>query len=293
MSSRASLRDQVVPVTVSLPTVPNEKGNPNGKSRCVPSAERLRETFGFAMHLPTEATDLHFASPAAREHLRQVRELINAVLAGTQWDRPPREQSQQGVGNCSGQQMTSGRQSADLVDGDSGFREPDVAIWSSHNGPGFASRRWNWVFGDDACGGDATDLVGEPLGEPKGAVPWPGGDACRYAGSCRKREVSKYSGGANAANLVAVLLSKPKVAVWSSRNVVGRAGGSRNGEFGDDACGGDAADLVDAGLGEPKVAVRPCRNAIGMADGGWNLKLGDGALGGNAADPVAAVFREP
>ena len=97
--------------------------------------------------------------------------------------------------------------------------------------------------GDDACGGDPSDLVANNLGEPQCAVR-AGRDALGNAGRRGNDVFGDGARGGDAPDLVARKLGKPQRAVGSRRDARRLAAGSGNNVFGDGARGRDAPDLV-------------------------------------------------
>ena len=114
----------------------------------------------------------------------------------------------------------------------------------------------------------------------------PADDAVRAAARRDPGELGDGACRGDPADLVAVVLGEPEIAVRPRRDAVGAAR-RRDGELGDRAAGGDAADLVvGILLGEPEVAVRSRRDAGRAAACGGDGILVDDRGGGGGTDRV-------
>jgi len=118
--------------------------------------------------------------------------------------------------------------------------------------------------------------VASPFGEPHVAIG-PRRDAKRPAIRRRDRELGQFvrGSGAEAPDVVGILLGEPEVAIGPRRDATRPAEGRRDRELGDDPCRGDAPDLVGKGLGEPEVAIGPRRDASRIAARRRDRELAD------------------
>jgi hypothetical protein len=157
--------------------------------------------------------------------------------------------------------------------------EPDTGCvgGSRRDADDLALGRGDGELGDDACGGDAPDLVCILFGKPEIAIR-SCCDANRCAVGRRNGELGDDTCRGDAPDLVPIILGEPEVAIRSggdgNRQAAKRGGPTVRwqGELGDDACRGDAPDLVRTILGEPEVAIWTGGDAVRRAPDG---KLGD------------------